>query len=98
MTSVFVKSKVFYRYIIQIIDWFGNPEFDRIMIYNRRRAPWVTMREYKYSTKRADKIGKMMDELYRQGYADPDLTMGKVWGVYPMEDPTVDQAKEFPFK
>jgi hypothetical protein len=83
------------------MDWFGDNKFDRIIVYNRRRTPLVTMREYKYTLERAKKIIKMMDELYRQGYADPDLTMGKLWGVYPEyrnEDPTLTQEQEWPYK
>jgi hypothetical protein len=89
-----------YKYIFQIIDWLSYDDA-RIIVYNRRRQPGTIAREYKYSRKRKTMIRNIMYKLYKQGYADPDFTMGMTWGIYPEhrdEDPTLTQAEEWPYK
>ena len=90
--------KPIYRYIFQVIDWYKDSA--RIIVYNQCRKP-DTKREYKYSKKRKAKLRNMMYKLWQDGYAHPDFTYGMTWGVYPeyhIEDPTLTQEQEWPFK
>lgn len=90
-----------YRIIVEVK--LTDSEFDKaktncIKVFNQRRIVGNTKREYKLTARRLGRFTSVIRSLWVNGRADPDMGKAYTWGIDPMEDPTLTQDQEWPFK
>jgi hypothetical protein len=77
---------------------FDTVKSNHIKVYNQRREEGDRERRYKLTLKRELQYYRIIRYLWRNGRADPDMGRAHTWGIDGMEDPTLTQDQEWPFK